>query len=338
MPEKSKDLDAIHQIRAGKFRRYHGETFLQHLADIGTILENIRDFFYLLIGMVQSVLLLRREQPDLVFIKGGFVGVPIGLGCASLRIPFITHDSDALPGLANRIVGRWASMHLVGMPKDLYQYPADKTEFVGVPIGQQYHKVSAADKKAYRQELGIPQDAQVLCITGGSLGSRRVNEAFLPVVLAMIEANDKLYVLHQTGSDESVYKETSRRIIENKFVDNLHAYTGAADVVVTRAGATNISEVATQARATVLVPNPQLTGGHQLQNARQLANKNAVVVITEEEMFNTEQTAKKLQVLLQDKEQQAQLSKTLHEVAATNATERIAEILLERLNAKEAQE
>ena len=73
------------------------------------------------------LVLLRKLRPDVIFIKGGFVCVPVGLTAALLRIPYITHDSDALPGLANRIVAPWAKKNTVGLPKEVYSYPAEKT-------------------------------------------------------------------------------------------------------------------------------------------------------------------------------------------------------------------
>src|SRR5690606_13564925 len=120
-------IDEARFILAGKFRRYHGESWLRRLLDVRTNLLNIRDALYTLIGFCQSVWLLLRRRPDVVFIKGGYVGVPIGLAAALLKVPFITHDSDAVPGLANRVVGRWARLHATGMPEKFYDYPPDGT-------------------------------------------------------------------------------------------------------------------------------------------------------------------------------------------------------------------
>src|SRR5689334_19136294 len=118
--QKNPKIDQVHSVRAGKFRRYHGEGIKQ-LLDLKTMFKNVRDFFYFLAGIWQSYWLLKRLKPDGIFIKGGFVGVPVGLSAAMQKIPYITHDSDALPGLANRLISRWASAHAVGLPKDVYK-------------------------------------------------------------------------------------------------------------------------------------------------------------------------------------------------------------------------
>src|SRR5579862_7870303 len=137
IPAHDHNIDEVHTVRAGKFRRYHGEGIKQVL-DVQTVLKNVRDAGRVVRGLDESRRLLKRLKPDLVFIKGGFVGVPVGLAAAQLHIPFITHDSDAVPGLANRIIARWATAHAVALPKELYNYPADKTFTVGVPISSDF--------------------------------------------------------------------------------------------------------------------------------------------------------------------------------------------------------
>jgi UDP-N-acetylglucosamine--N-acetylmuramyl-(pentapeptide) pyrophosphoryl-undecaprenol N-acetylglucosamine transferase len=110
IPAKDPNIDAAYTVYAGKFRRYHGEG-LRQLLDVKTFLLNCRDAVLVLIGLVQCWRLLRQLRPDVIFVKGGFVGVPVGLAAAALHQPYVTHDSDAIPGLANRIIARWAYKH-----------------------------------------------------------------------------------------------------------------------------------------------------------------------------------------------------------------------------------
>src|SRR5207253_4160634 len=114
----------------------------KNLIDIPMMLKNLRDAFRVVIGMWQSYRLLKKLKPSVIFIKGGFVGVPVGLAAAKRKIPYVTHDSDVLPGLANHIIARWASAHAVAMPKQLYHYPQDKTYTVGVPVSGEYREVT----------------------------------------------------------------------------------------------------------------------------------------------------------------------------------------------------
>lgn len=123
-------IDEVHTIAAGKFRRYHSEG-LKQLLDLKTMWLNLRDGFRVVKGLVQSYRLLGDLKPDMVFCKGGFVGVPVGLSAALRHIPYVTHDSDAIPGLANRVIAKWAALHAVALDPSLYPYPVERTVNVG---------------------------------------------------------------------------------------------------------------------------------------------------------------------------------------------------------------
>jgi UDP-N-acetylglucosamine--N-acetylmuramyl-(pentapeptide) pyrophosphoryl-undecaprenol N-acetylglucosamine transferase len=173
LPVAHSSIDTVYSVRAGKFRRYHGEG-LKQLLDLATLFKNVRDAVYVLIGLYQSWRLLRRLRPSLVFIKGGFVGVPVGFAAAKLGIPYITHDSDAIPGLANRLIAPWAKYHAVALPKELYRYDAQRTVTTGIPLQKNFKVVTKLLQAEYRKQLHVPVTAKVLFILGGGLGSQRV--------------------------------------------------------------------------------------------------------------------------------------------------------------------
>ncbi len=150
--------------------------------------------------------------PGVVFIKGGYVGVPVGLCAWILRIPYVTHDSDALAGLSNRLIGRGASLHAVGMAPEAYAYPAHKTVFTGIPVGEDFCPVSPDDARQAKIKLGIPATASVLMITGGSNGAQRLNTAMQPVVRELLEMYKDLWVIHQLGAGAG-YDQISGRTI-----------------------------------------------------------------------------------------------------------------------------
>lgn len=291
IPEQDDSVDQVVNVRAGKFRRYHGEGWKQFF-DVVTLYKNLRDVFWVVVGIWQSYRLLGRVKPSVVFIKGGFVGVPVGLAAAIRRIPYVTHDSDALPGLANRAIAPWAKMHAVALPKEVYtSYPAGKTVTVGVPISRQFREVTAKDMHTYRQHLELKGAGQVLLLTGGGNGADRLNQALLHCVSELFERYPDLHIVHLAGralevKTRQLYEQLlspaqQKRVLVRGFVTNLHEYSGAADVVITRAGMTSLTEFAAQAKACVVVPNPQLTGGHQLKNAEVLANRKAVRLVSE---------------------------------------------------------
>lgn len=278
----SSDIDVIHVIFSGKFRRYHGESFLKQLLDQKTLFFNARDAFLVVVGLMQAFYLVCRYWPSSIFIKGGFVGVPIGLAAAVTGRPYLTHDSDVVPGLANKIIGRWAAKHATGMPAELYAYPKHKTVYTGVPVQAQFQTIT---KQQARDELRIPQDSQVVLVTGGGLGSVRLNRFAANALRPLLQSNPKLQVVHVSGkldasATQAAYEGVERaRVLD--FVSDMHLWAAAADVVVTRAGATSLAEMAVLGKACIVVPNPNLTGGHQLKNARALEALGACVVLDE---------------------------------------------------------
>jgi UDP-N-acetylglucosamine--N-acetylmuramyl-(pentapeptide) pyrophosphoryl-undecaprenol N-acetylglucosamine transferase len=339
IPAADSSIDKVYTVRAGKFRRYHGEGLRQFL-DIPTLLKNIRDFFYVLVGLFQSRKLLKEIQPDVIFVKGGFVGVPIGLAAAWLKIPYITHDSDAIPGLANRIISRWAKIHAVALPADIYNYPADKTVSTGIPLQDDFVPVLDKLKQQYRQELKIPASAKLLFIIGGGLGSQKINDAVVDAVPHLLREYRELYVIHAAGrankSDVSqayakVLTEAEQgRLQTFDYIKDVYRYSGAADIVITRAGATNLAEFALQGKACVVVPSPFLAGGHQLKNARYLEENRAAAVISESELVaDPHRLAKQVSELLKDNELRNNLATGLSQFAKPNATKELAKLILE---------
>lgn len=340
IPSQDPNIEKVYTVRAGKLRRYHGEGWIQ-LFDVPTMLKNLRDVFYTLAGLWQSIWLLRRLKPDVIFIKGGFVGVPVGFAAALWRIPYVTHDSDALPGLANRLVAPWARIHAVALPKEIYtSYPADKTVTVGVPISRHYHHLTQPEILALRDKLGLSQYKRVLLITGGGLGAQRLNNAIADCIPDLLARYADLAVIQLAGRNNAqalrqAYKQRvapqdAARIIVKDFVTNLYDYSGASDVIVTRAGGTSMAEFAAQAKACVVVPNPFLTGGHQLKNAQVLADRKAIRMVPEDRMIADHAALlPPLVELLDNPAQAAQLGERLGNVEETNAAERLAVILLE---------
>lgn len=335
MTAKNSDIDEIHSIFAGKFRRYHGESWLYRIADIKTNLLNLRDLFYFLLGTIQAMLLLKRLSPDAVLLKGGFVGVPTGLASALWKIPFVTHDSDALPGLANRMVAKWAKYHATALPADKYSYPVEDVKQVGVLVGEEYGSVSDKKQTDFREEIGLPKDATVLLITGGSGGASNINTAAKKLLPKLLEDYPKLYVVHQVGKGKAgVYDGYNHdRLLVGELFFPLYQYTGSADVVVTRAGANAIAELGVQGRACIVIPNPLLTGGHQVKNAQQLEKQGAAVIVDETTLLHdTKVLDLAIRDLLDNRNKRSELGKRLQEITIPDATQKLAKVLLGSVN------
>ncbi|MFO0920282.1 MAG: UDP-N-acetylglucosamine--N-acetylmuramyl-(pentapeptide) pyrophosphoryl-undecaprenol N-acetylglucosamine transferase [Candidatus Saccharimonadales bacterium] len=334
MLDSNEDIDEYRSVFAGKIRRYHGESWITRILDLKTNLLNLRDVLFTIIGMFQAVFMIKDLNPDVIFLKGGFVGVPIGLAGALWRKRLVTHDSDAIPGLANRVVSRWVGTHAVAMDPETYSYPKDKTTKVGVLVGPNYQFVGRDLKRAYREELGLALDSQVLMITGGSNGSAKINKEIADYCEEFLNKLPNLVIVHQTGRGKlGVYGGYShQRLRTFGLLKDMYKWSGAADLIVTRAGANTIAEFGVQSKTCIVVPNPLLTGGHQLKNADVLQKNNAAIVVDELSFGQRPSVLwQNIEELLEKSHEKSnQLSKNLHALTTKDAAHRLAKLLLEK--------
>jgi UDP-N-acetylglucosamine--N-acetylmuramyl-(pentapeptide) pyrophosphoryl-undecaprenol N-acetylglucosamine transferase len=339
VPTQDPNVDQTYLIYAGKFRRFHGEGFKQ-IFDLKTLYLNTRDFFFVLIGIIQSWRLTKEIQPDIIFSRGGYVSVPVCLGGHLNQIPYITHDSDPIPSLANRIIARWAELHAVALPKDIYPYSQSKTVTTGIPVNSKFVNVTAELKNEYRDEIGIPPKSKMLFVIGGGLGSQNVNKAVCEIVPHLLKQHPHLQVVHIAGANNENYvhadyqqnlsAEEQGRVKVFGYISDVYRYSGAADIVITRAGATNLAEFALQGKACIVIPSPFLTGGHQMKNAEYLQDQDAIIVSHEADLVdNANRLAKQINGLLDDEKKQAELSLNLSQFAKPDATRQIADLILE---------
>lgn len=272
-------------IASGKLRRYHHLTLWQHIMWPSLMWQNAKDIFKVIGGFIQSFWKLLWWRPDVVFTKGGFVCLPVGLAARVLGIPLVIHDSDAHPGLTNRVLGKWADVIATGAPLEYYSYPKDRSHYVGIPVNEKFVPFSAADQKAAKQKWGVPTTKPLVVVTGGGLGAKRLNETTLAVLDELQQIASVILVSGAGHYDElrARYPHDSKDFQLHKFVTTMHELLGASDVVVTRAGATTILELAALQKPTILVPNAALTGGHQLKNAAVYEEAQVAIVLDEDQ-------------------------------------------------------
>lgn len=323
----------IQTIVAGKLRRYNNlSLWRQLLRPITIVLPNIRDMFFVLCGIVQSTVRLTLWRPDVVFTKGGFVCLPVGIAAKMLGIPLVIHDSDAYPGLTNRILAKWASAIATGAPLKHYPYPAAISRYVGIPIASEFTPLTEAERMQAKQELDIDPARPMVVITGGGLGAVRINNAVAATLSQLLPMCSVILISGSGQYDElrATTPQDDSRFQLHAFVSNgMATMLGAADIVVTRAGATTILELAALAKPTVLIPNGYLTGGHQLKNAAAFAEDNAVSVIDEHQLdARPVILVDTIAALLADKSKMVQMSQAFHKFAKPHAAKDMADMIL----------
>jgi UDP-N-acetylglucosamine--N-acetylmuramyl-(pentapeptide) pyrophosphoryl-undecaprenol N-acetylglucosamine transferase len=336
LEQRFEDFDFVGFVNGGKFRRYHGESLLSHLLDFKTIFLNIRDFFRVLGSIGKAWRILARVKPDVVFSKGSFVAVPVGIAAKIRGIPIMTHDSDTVPGLANKIIGRWAVVRATGMPAEFYNLPSAKVVYTGIPVDEHIRPLNKEMQEKYKRAINVNPGELVLLVAGGSLGARDINNKVLKIAADLLSAQPKLHLVHITGveSEEEIKRQygvllkgaPNNKVSVLGFTSDLYKYIGAADLIVSRAGATAIAEFAAAHKPCILIPSPFLTGGHQVKNAESLEKIGAVEVI--ENDAPAEMLLGKIIKLLTSPDKRKSLSAKLGTTAKLEAADDLAKILL----------
>ncbi|MBQ3310222.1 UDP-N-acetylglucosamine--N-acetylmuramyl-(pentapeptide) pyrophosphoryl-undecaprenol N-acetylglucosamine transferase [Candidatus Saccharibacteria bacterium] len=340
----------VRKVMSGKFRRYNW-TLKEYFENFGIFLKeiiwgNIKGFFGFFCGMIQSFfrLLPRKSRPDVIFLKGGFVGLPVGLAARLLRIPYVVHESDAVPGLANRLLMRKATVVAWGLEptpkaKEEDKSPApDNYRFVGIPVAEEFKKVSKTKQAELKKTFGFDVDKPLVVVTGGSQGAEHINEAVREILPELLKFASVGLVAGRAHYENMVdlkkYEEWDKAKLQSNFrlwnfSPVMNEIMGAADVVVSRAGATTIAELAALGKAVVLIPFEKLPGGHQVKNAERLEAEDAVVVVRDDKMVKKpELLLEAVQNLVRSPKKRTNLAKALHGMVKQGAARELAEILI----------
>lgn len=333
----------VRKVLSGKFRRYSGWKFIDYVehpivAFRDLIILNIVGFFGFAAGIIQSFfrLVRKKTRPDVVFLKGGFVGLPVGIACKLLRIPYVVHESDAVFGLANRLLVKRARVVAVGVDEE---FKDERFKFVGVPVAEEFKKVSPSRQAVLKKSFGFDPEKPLVIITGGSQGAQHINIVVREILPEMLKFTSVGLVAGRTRYEEMIDLKKYEIYEKAKLKSNFRMWAfnsamnellGAADVVISRAGATTIAEMAALSKAVILVPYAALPGGHQVKNAERLAKIGAAEVIADEEMVKKPQKLLELvQKLVRSPKVRRDLATKLHGTAAEDAAERLAKILIE---------
>jgi UDP-N-acetylglucosamine--N-acetylmuramyl-(pentapeptide) pyrophosphoryl-undecaprenol N-acetylglucosamine transferase len=232
------------------------------------------------------------ERADVVVGMGGYVSVPVGLAAVLRRRPLVLHEQNAVPGLANRALARWARVACVTFA-EAGRRLGGRTRVVvtGNPVRRQVLE-AAGDRErlaaAARRELALAPDLRTLAIFGGSQGALRLNRAAAQAIPRLLERRSDLQVVLLSGpAHEREAREALAGLARVKvlgFLERMELLYAVADLVVARAGATTCAEVSVCGLPAVLVPYPYATGGHQEANARALEREGAAVVVPDAEL------------------------------------------------------
>lgn len=241
--------------------------------------QTFRTLAQLPIGLNRVLGLFDRHRPAAVFSMGGYVGGPVGLAAWWRGVPLIVMEPNAIPGLTNRRTARFVKRALLSFPEAARYFPVGKSEITGLPVRREFF------------DLPVKPRGEVLTIliTGGSRGSRTFNETTRDSWRYFDTAPFRVRLLHQTGTDayEAIAKAFAESSLEGEvmpFISDMPAAFAQADLILCRAGAGAVTELAASGKPAILVPFPYAADQHQLKNAEAFERAGAAKLILDRDM------------------------------------------------------
>ncbi len=323
VPKAGYELIALeaHGVRRGK--------------SIKSMLENVMVVWTTWQSYRKCRKIIKDFKPDVIVGTGGYASFPMLTAGASMGIPTCVHEANAMPGLTTRMVADKADRVLVCFPQSVQHYKnPEKVEVVGMPVRREFVYTKKADA---RRELGIEEDVPLVVSAFGSQGAKAMNEAVGKLFRLEQDAGCPFRHIHAIGSygmewmpdyvkAQGVDLEKNPRIAMQEYIYNMPTVMAAADVFISRAGASSCNEIAVSGTPCILIPSPNVTDNHQEKNARALADKGGAVLILEKDC-----TAKRLMEeitgILEDKERYSTMRKALLDMSVPDCAERLCAIM-----------
>lgn len=296
-----------HVISSGKLRRYFD-------------VKNFTDPFKVLKGMWQAKKIIKKEKPNIVFSKGGFVSVPVVIGGYLNRVPVIAHESDITPGLANKLSIPYCTKVCVTFPESLKNIKGNKGVLTGTPIREE---LFAGKREEGIKICGFKENKPILLIIGGSLGSKFINDSVRSIISKILKEFNVIHICGKGNLDEKLNNTEGYKQFEY-VKEELPHFMNAADIVISRAGANVIFELLALKKPNLLIPlSKKSSRGDQVLNAASFKEAGYSVVLEEEEL-TSESLLKELKMLYKNKDKYI---KVMEESPVQNGVDNIIKLI-----------
>lgn len=294
------------KVAAGKFRRYWS-------------IKNLGDPFRVIAGFVQAMVKIRSFKPDVIFMAGGYVGVPVAWAAKLLRRPVVVHQQDLKPGLANKLVRKIATQITVTFQESLKNFPSGKTYWIGNPIRKE---IFQGDRTRAIEEFRLASGVPTVLVLGGGTGALELNKI---IATKVPELTKQAQVIHVTGTGKGVGMpngaENCYHTLEFLTTNLKDAYQ-IADIIITRAGLSTLSELAALSKVIIIVPMPKT---HQEKNAAFYKAKGAAMVIKQDNL--DKELLGKVEKLLDDNDARTKLRESISAMVKPDAREKMADLI-----------
>ena len=281
------------------------------------------------LALLQAAWLVLRTRPRAVLSVGGYAGVPVALAAALARRPLVVAEANAVPGLANRLAGRFARAAAISFPGTALP----RAVLTGNPVRAEVLAVdrSPAGRDAAREALGLPPGRVIIGVSGGSLGARKLNLAVRDLA-GRWAGRDDIAVHHAVGRRDwptfQAPATTGLHYQAVEYEDRMDLVLAAADMWIGRAGGSTCAELGVAGVPAVLVPLPGAPGDHQTANARAMAGTGAAVVVADA-ACTAQHLAEVLEPLLTDGDRRAAMGEAARAAGHPDAARQVAALLLQ---------
>lgn len=271
--------------------------------------------------------IIKSFNPDIVIGVGGYVTFPVIMAAHKLKIKTFLHEQNSIPGKSNKILIKFADKIGVSFEDSIKYFPKDKCVLTGNPCSENALDVKSISRTVY----GLSYSKKAVLIVQGSLGSGVMNNKMKEFLSSVDnEDYDILYVTGKSYYDEFKKNKFSKNVKVVPFVENLSALLKDIDIMVTRAGASTISEITSLGIPSILIPSPYVANNHQYYNALSLKNNDACILIEEKDL-NSDLLKKNIKLLLNDNDLYNKYKNNLLKMSISNSSTIIYDIIKEML-------
>lgn len=314
------------------FKTIHIAGFQRKLS-VKNIISNIKTVGLMFKSTRETNEIFNEFNPDVVIGFGGYVSGPVVRAAVKKGIKTAIHEQNAFPGVTNKALAKEvdAVMLTVEQAKK-YLSPKNKPIITGLPVR---HAIFEADRDFARAKLGIGENQIMILSMGGSLGAKTINESMTEVI-TKLSSDKNLYFMHSTGKygkwvpdrlrENGVDIEIGSNVTIREYIDDMDICLAAADLVISRAGASSLSEIEAVGRASILIPSPNVAENHQYHNAMALVNKNAAKVIEEKDL-TCEKLLETVKEMASDKNTLKLYGNNAKRIAVMNSAEKICDVI-----------
>ncbi|MCX8027971.1 MAG: undecaprenyldiphospho-muramoylpentapeptide beta-N-acetylglucosaminyltransferase [Thermodesulfovibrionales bacterium] len=290
--------------------------------------KKLKSLFLFVLSFKTAFQIIDRFRPKVVIGAGGYASLSIALMAKVLDIPVVVLEQNSIPGLANRIIGRFADAICVTYEESVSKFPKAKIYHTGNPVRDSIFK---GDVQRARETFHVDPLKKTVFVFGGSLGAHAINRAIIDALPYMLDLRLYIQFIHQTGQNDfedvkTAYQKAGFKSAVHQYIYQMADVYAISDLIICRAGATTLSEITALGKCAVLIPFPYAAANHQVKNAQRLESMNACKVILENHL-TPESLARLIRQLIQDDDMRKEIARNASVLGKPDAAKKVSDIV-----------